>query len=40
MLTEDDRPLDDVPQFADVAGPGVLLQQLQRLGGETADLRA
>jgi hypothetical protein len=32
---EDDGPLDDVPQFADISGPMGMLQDLHRLGGET-----
>ena len=35
---DDDGPLDDVEQFADVAGPGMMGQQVDGAAGESIDL--
>ena len=34
---EDHRPLDDILQFANIAPPGILLQQLRRSGSEAGE---
>ena len=37
---DDDRPLDDILQFADVARPGIIAQQIERLFADSVYLLA